>query len=206
MSLKILVATGNLGKFKEFAHFFSGLPVELKSLKDFPAFQVVDEPYQSFEENAVHKARSALLQTGLVSLADDSGLEVDALGGAPGVFSARYAGPDADDAKNNAKLLKALEKVAPENRTARFKCVLALALTEHDVRLVEGTAEGVVLLEPRGEKGFGYDPLFLDRGLGKTFAELDPEEKLRVSHRGAALRKMKAVLEGLTAQPGRDRP
>jgi XTP/dITP diphosphohydrolase len=203
--LKILIATGNPGKFAEFTHFFSGLKIEMRSLRDFPGFKETDEPYQSFEENARHKALNAFRQTGWTALADDSGLEVDALGGAPGVYSARYAGANADDEKNNSKLLQALEKVAPEKRTARFRCVLALAFSENKVKLVEGRSEGLILSEPRGAKGFGYDPLFLYPSLGKTFAELDPEQKLLVSHRGAALRKMKIILKEFMEEGGPDK-
>ena len=200
--MKILIATGNAGKFKEFAHFFSGLRIEMKSLRDFPGFKETGEPYRSFEENARHKAVSAFRQTGWTALADDSGLEVDALGGAPGVFSARYAGANAGDEENNSQLLKALEKVAPEKRIARFRCVLALAISENNLRVVEGRAEGMILSEPRGGKGFGYDPLFYYPALGKTFAEMDPEEKLSVSHRGDALRKMRVILKELMAESG----
>jgi len=203
--LKLLVATGNAGKFEEFAHFFSGLHIEMKSLRDFPGFKEAGEPYQSFAENARHKAVNAFRQTGWTALADDSGLEVESLRGAPGVFSARYAGENAGDEKNNSKLLKALEKVAPEKRSARFRCVLALAVSENNLRVVEGRAEGVILSEPRGAKGFGYDPLFYYTELGKTFAEMDPEEKLSVSHRGDALRKMREIFKELMAKAGPDR-
>jgi len=175
----------------------------MKSLKDFTGFKDAGEPYQSFEENARYKAVNAFRQTGWTALADDSGLELDALGGAPGVFSARYAGENAGDGENNSRLLRALEKVAPGKRAARFRCVLALAISENNLRVVEGRAEGIILPEPRGEKGFGYDPLFYYPALGKSFAEMDPEEKLSVSHRGDALRKMRVILKELMAGPGK---
>lgn len=203
--MRLLIATGNTGKFKEFNHFLSGLSLEMKSLADFPGFKETDEPFHSFEENARHKAISALRQTGWMSLADDSGLEVDALGGAPGVRSARYAGENASDDENNSKLLRELEKVGLAGRTARFHCVLALAISEDNVRVVDGQAQGLILFEPRGDKGFGYDPLFLDQGTGKSFAEMDPEAKLQVSHRGDALRKMRFLLMELMGQPGLNR-
>ena len=204
--MKILIATGNAGKFKEFSHFFSGLSLELKSIRDFPEFKEAGEPFNSFEANARYKAVNAFRQTGWVSLADDSGLEVDAIGGAPGVCSARYAGENADDEANNSKLLRELEGIAPEKRNAGFRCVLALAVSEDKVRVVEGQAMGLILLAPRGGKGFGYDPLFYYPALGKSFAEMDPEQKLRVSHRGDALRKMRSLLMALMEQAGPGRP
>ena len=176
----------------------------MKSFKDFPGLKEPEEPYQSFEENARHKAVTAYRQTGWTALADDSGLEVDALGGAPGVFSARYSGENASDEENKSKLLKSLEKVASEKRTARFRCVLVLAISENNFKIVEGRTEGIILLEPRGRNGFGYDPLFYYLALGKTFAEMDPEEKLYVSHRGDALSKMRIILKELMTEAGSD--
>ncbi len=195
--LRLLIATRNPGKLKEFKQFLSGLPLQLLSLRDFPGFTETEEPYQTFAENARHKAISALRATGLISLGDDSGLEVDALKGAPGIFSARFAGQGAGDEKNNQKLLELLKDTPAEKRTARFVCVLALALSESEVRLVEGEARGLILFEPRGEKGFGYDPVFYDPRLDQTFAELEAEEKLKVSHRGDALGKLRPMVEEL---------
>jgi len=191
----ILVATRNPGKFQEFKNFFKDLPVELLSLRDFPEVGEIDEPYSSFEENARHKAIICLKKTGLFSLADDSGLEVEALRGAPGVRSARFAGENATDQENNQKLLEVLKGLEPEKRKARFVCVLALAISEKQVEMVRAETEGIILETPRGKKGFGYDPLFYYPPLGKTFAELETEEKLKVSHRGKALEKMRKILE-----------
>ncbi len=201
--MKILVATRNPGKLKEFKHFLKDLPAQLLSLRDFPDLKEIDEPYRTFAENADHKARSAFKQTGLISLGDDSGLEVDALSGGPGIFSARFAGAEADDARNNQKLLGLLQAVPMEKRTARFVCALAMAIKEDEIRLVEGEARGLIRFEPRGGKGFGYDPVFYFPDLGKTFAELDPFKKLEVSHRGDALRKLRPMVMELMRRPGR---
>jgi len=192
--IKLLIATRNRGKFREFKHFLSGPDLELLSLNDFPAFKDPGEPYGTFEKNARHKALNALRQSGLISLADDSGLEVEALDNAPGVRSARFAGANAGDRENNRKLLRLLAGAPAEKRGARFRCVLALALSEKELKMVSADARGVILSSARGKRGFGYDPLFYDPRLKKTFAELAPDEKLRVSHRGKALRKMGPVL------------
>jgi len=195
--LKLLIATENLGKFSEFKNFFSDLALDLLSFKNFPHLPKVSEPYLSFSENARHKAVFVHKQTGLMTLADDSGLEVDALKGEPGVFSARFAGENASDEENNHKLLKLLEGLPFEKRTARFKCVLALAKAEQEIILVEGVAEGIILFEPKGDKGFGYDPVFYQSSLKKSFGEMEPEEKLSVSHRGDALRKIYPFIKEL---------
>ncbi len=193
--IKLLVATRNFGKFKEFAHFFQELDLELLSLTDFPKIEKIPEPYSTFEENAKYKALYCFKKTGLLSLADDSGLEVEALGGAPGVLSARFAGEGASDEENNKKLLKLLEGLPEEKRKARFICVLALALSDEQVKMVRAETQGIITEAPRGNKGFGYDPIFYYPLSGKTFAEMEPEEKLKVSHRGKALQKMKLILE-----------
>jgi XTP/dITP diphosphohydrolase len=195
--LKLLVATRNIGKLKEFQHFLSDMPVELLSLRDFPELKQIEEPFNSFEENAYHKAVQAFCSTGLISLGDDSGLEVEALKGAPGVYSARFAGRNATDTKNNEKLLRLLKDTPLNQRSARFVCVLALAISDKKVKIITGEAKGLILFKPRGNLGFGYDPLFYVPGLKKTFAELSPEKKLEVSHRGDALRKLKPVIEDL---------
>ncbi len=190
----ILVATRNPGKFQEFKNFFKDLPIELLSLRDFPELKKIDEPYQTFEENARHKAIICYQQTGLPTLADDSGLEVEALGGAPGVRSARFAGENATDQENNQKLLGLLKGLKQEKRKARFVCVLALAVSEKEIEMVRAETQGIILESPRGEKGFGYDPIFYYPPSGKTFAEMEPEEKLKVSHRGKALVKMREII------------
>jgi XTP/dITP diphosphohydrolase len=196
MTMEIVLASRNRGKAAELSALLAGLPIRIRTLDEFPSAGEVEEDGATFAENAVKKALAALSATGLPALADDSGLEVDALGGRPGVFSARFAGIGADDRSNREELLRSLEGV-PEPRTARFRCVIALAHPGGRVETVEGSCEGVITREPRGEGGFGYDPLFFFPSLGRTFAELGPGEKHAVSHRGKAMRAMAGVLQGL---------
>lgn len=188
-SITIVVATRNRGKSSEIREFLSDFPVDVRDLNDFGPIPEVKEDGVTFEENAYKKAGFTAKVLGLPALADDSGLEVEALGGAPGVHSARFAGPDSTDEKNNLKLLEALKGV--ENRKARFCCVLSLAVPTGHALTYEVTCEGVILDEPRGTKGFGYDPVFFYPQAGKTFGQMDLEEKSRVSHRGRALKEMK---------------
>jgi len=188
-SIIIVVATRNRGKSEEIKEFLKGFPVEMRDLNDFGPIPEVREDGLTFEENAYRKASFTAKVLGLPAIADDSGLEVEALGGAPGVHSARYAGPEATDEKNNLKLLSAMRGIV--NRKARFCCVLSLAVPTGPALTYEGTCEGVILDAARGENGFGYDPLFFYREAGKTFGEMDLEEKSQVSHRGRALREMK---------------
>ena len=200
MNRTIVVATRNRGKAAEFRAMLAPLGLEVKTLADFPdgAVPEVEEDGETFSENALKKARSAALALGLPALADDSGLCVNALGGEPGVRSARYAGEPADDARNNAKLLAELrargaQAAAPDGTPAlspaRFVCALALYdPADESVLAAEGACEGWIVPEARGSGGFGYDPLFYVPALGKTFGEAAPEEKHRLSHRGAALR------------------
>jgi XTP/dITP diphosphohydrolase len=183
--LILVIATKNRGKSAEIRSFLKDFPVELKDLNDFGPIPEVVEDGENFEENAYKKAGFTAKVLGLPTLADDSGLEVEALGGTPGVYSARYSGPDATDSANNAKLLSELSGI--ENRKARFCCVLSLAVPSGQALTYEAFCEGVILPSPRGENGFGYDPLFLYPETGKTFAEMSLEEKLLVSHRGRAL-------------------
>ncbi len=164
------------------------------ALGEVPGARLPEETGDSYAANALLKARAAAALTGALALADDSGLEVDALGGAPGVHSARYGGPELDDAGRCARLLEALRDVPAERRTARFRCVIALACPDGRHRLVEGMAEGLILAAPRGRGGFGYDPLFYYPPLGRTFAELTEAEKAEVSHRGRAMRAARALL------------
>jgi XTP/dITP diphosphohydrolase len=199
--LTIVIATTNQGKLAELGSLLGDVPVALVSLREVldPA-PVLNEDGDSFEANARSKAEQACRATGMVVLADDSGLEVDALEGRPGVRSARYAGEHATDAKNNDVLLRELGGVPPEQRTARFRCVLALATPWElgAVRSVEGVCEGSIGLEPRGTHGFGYDPLFLVDGCqGRTMAELGASEKNALSHRGRAARAMRTVIAEL---------
>lgn len=176
---EIIVATKNAGKVAEFKMALSGLPYKLQSLADLGNFPEAPENGETFAENAGSKAKFYARLTGKLCLADDSGLEVDYLKGAPGVYSARYAGDHAGDQANNEKLLTHLLGVPLEKRTARFRCVLVLADAEKIWCSTDGTVEGVILTEPRGNQGFGYDPLLFVPGLGRTLAELSPAEKMK---------------------------
>lgn len=189
----LVVATKNPGKLREIREIL-GSEVRLLSLADFPDVGDIVEDGRTFEANAIKKALSVALHTGRVSLADDSGLEVDALEGAPGVYSARFAGENATDEQNNNKLLRLLEGTPDAKRTARFRCVIAVGAPDGTVRTADGTADGRILRRPRGTAGFGYDPLFLASCIERTFAELPPIEKNRLSHRGSALRSILPLL------------
>ncbi|MFI5289712.1 MAG: XTP/dITP diphosphatase [Polyangia bacterium] len=195
---RLLFATRNGGKLRELAELVAPLGIAVVSIAELErsgvAIPEVEEDAPSFAGNAEKKARSALAATGLAALADDSGLEVDALGGAPGVYSARYAGLDHDDGANNAKLLAALVAVFDPDRTARFRCALALAVPGGELVTAEGSCEGRIARAARGAGGFGYDPLFLVGAGDRTMAELAPEEKNRISHRGQAMRALALVL------------
>ena len=191
---QIVAATNNKGKIAEIAAALSHLPVEIIPLSDCGQIPEAEETGGSFEANAVLKATHYCLHTGKPCLADDSGLEVDALAGAPGIYSARYAGEGSSDQANNAKLLKELEAFHGEERSARFRCVLAYVSPDGAFLAAEGTCEGLMLKEPRGKDGFGYDPLFYVPHLGKTMAELSLGEKNAVSHRGQALKNMASKL------------
>lgn len=184
---KLVLATGNQKKLVELQAILQDAGVEILTLDDFPSLPEVEEDGQTMAENAVKKARIVCEFTGLPTLADDSGLEVDALGGRPGVYSARFAGEPADDVRNNAKLLNLMDGVPDEKRAARFRCVIALAVPEGGVRTATGTVEGRIGHGPRGTGGFGYDPLFTPEGYDQTFAELPGTIKNRISHRSRAL-------------------
>lgn len=189
--MKVVLASSNPGKLREFAQLLAGSGMEVVPQGDFGVPQA-QETGLSFVENAILKARNAAAHTGLPALADDSGIEVDALNGAPGIYSARYAGEGAGDAANNAKLLEALKDVDEAGRGARFHSVIVYLRHAEDPSpvIAEGVWEGRILRAPRGEGGFGYDPLFLVPALGKSAAELSKEEKNRLSHRGQALRRL----------------
>ncbi len=189
----VVIATKNRGKSAEIKGVLKDFPVLVKDLNDFGPLAEPVEDGATFEENAYKKASFTARVLGLPALADDSGLEVQALAGAPGIHSARYAGPGATDSDNNAKLLKALSGKA--NRKARFCCVLSLAVPSGAALTYEASCEGVILDSARGDNGFGYDPLFLYPPMGKTFAEMSTEQKLSVSHRGLALRELKNEFE-----------
>jgi XTP/dITP diphosphohydrolase len=208
----LVFATRNPGKLVELRQLLAGaaglgvLGIDEAAARLGRAIPEVDEDADTFDGNAAKKAREVSAATGLPALADDSGLEVDALDGAPGVWSARYAGPGASDAANNAKLLAALRGVPPERRTARFRAVLALADTAGPlgdaVITAGGACEGVVLEAPRGTGGFGYDPLFLVPALGQTFAELGVGTKGEMSHRARAMQAIRAELLTYLARAG----
>ncbi len=193
--MKIVLATSNPGKVRELSRLLEGTGIQVMPQSDFGVADA-DETGLSFVENAILKARNAATHTGLPAMADDSGIEVDALYGAPGIYSARYAGPECDDAANNRKLLEALRDVPEAGRTARFHCVIAYLRHGEDPApiITEGVLEGRVAFAPRGEGGFGYDVIFELPGRGVTTAEIDPEEKNRISHRGQALARMLARL------------
>lgn len=195
---KILLASNNPGKVREIAAMLANHHVEIVPQSAF-AIPDAEETGLTFIENALLKARHACRHSGLPAIADDSGLEVDALGGAPGVYSARYAGEGAGDAANNAKLLQDLTDVPDDRRTARFRCVMVFLRHPEDPSPVigEGVWEGVVLCEPRGSGGFGYDPLFFVAERGCASAELPPDDKNRLSHRGRALRDLVEKLGGM---------
>ena len=185
---KLLLATNNKGKVREYKHMLKDLPFELVSPAEVGINTEVDEIGESLEENARLKATTLARESKLLTLADDSGLEVDALGGEPGRLSARYAGEGASDEDRVNYLLSRLKDVPEGKRSARFRCVIAIAMPDDEVELCSGECEGVITLEPRGEKGFGYDPIFYLPELDKTMAELSLEEKNKVSHRGRAAR------------------
>ncbi len=196
---QLVVATTNEGKVRELRELLSELPLVLRSMVDVLGKKIeVVEDAPTFEGNAEKKALELMRATGLPSLADDSGLEVDVLGGAPGVYSARYAGEHATDEDNRKKLLQAIAAAGPPVK-ARFRCVLAFANPlgpdRFDVKWVDGVCEGQIVRVPKGEHGFGYDPVFVPAGFDQTMAELSSDVKNRISHRGDAFRKMKPILE-----------
>lgn len=209
--VKVVIASRNRGKIGEIRELLGGTGVELVEIADVCPDLELPENGTTFEENAASKALAVAKATGLVAIADDSGLEVDALGGSPGVFSARFAWSGSSsgrgerfrqagglrrriDEANNRKLLDCLRTVPPERRTARFRCVVAVATPEGEVRTVQGICEGRIAPEARGTSGFGYDPLFIPDGCSLTFAELGEDEKNRISHRAKALREARKML------------
>jgi len=191
----LLLATTNEHKLNEFRSIFQELPFTLLSLRDVQIDLDVEETGTTFAENAILKARTYAQLAGMLALADDSGLEIDALGGAPGIYSARFAGRETSYAERFRLILARLQDIAPAERTARFRCAIALAEPSGYTRVVEGVIEGLVAEGPRGESGFGYDPIFLVPEFGKTTAELAPAEKNRISHRGRAAEEARRLLE-----------
>lgn len=194
---KILLASQNQGKLEELRQLLQEYPLEVVSLEEYPDISETIEDGKTFKENAVKKALEKVKETGLVTIADDSGLEVDILGNRPGVYSARFAGEPKSDKRNNEKLMSLLKEVPLAERRARFVSVIAIATPKGQVYTAEGTCEGFILFRERGTGGFGYDPLFYVPDLEKTFAELTLEEKNKVSHRGKALRKAVIILNEL---------
>ena len=192
---KLVVATGNSGKLGEFETALKPAHIEVVGLDALQDRSPIEETGATFEQNAKLKAEGYSLRTDLPVLADDSGLEIDALDGQPGVLSARYGSPDLTDKARCRALLKALTDVREPNRTARFRCVIAIAKAGKTLATFHGTADGTILLKLKGRSGFGYDPIFFHAGAGKTFAELSTEEKYARSHRGAAIRRLLEAMQ-----------
>ncbi len=197
---KLLIATTNAHKARELAALMGDLPFQITTPQEEGIRLDVEETGSTFEENATLKAQAFAKASGLLSLADDSGIEVDALGGAPGIYSSRYAGPGATDEDRVQFLLEQLGNVPVEERQGRFRCVVAVADPEGGVSLFQGTVEGVIAFQPAGSNGFGYDPIFLLPDRRCTTAQLSPEEKNRISHRGQAARAAADTLRRMTAR------
>ncbi|MEK6531403.1 MAG: XTP/dITP diphosphatase [Deltaproteobacteria bacterium] len=193
---RLLIATANKAKAGELVDMIGMPGMEIKTLTDFPSVGMPPETGETFTENALIKARHAAAKTGMPSIADDSGLEVAALSGMPGVFSARYAGVNATDEENFLKLLEALKGVPMDKRQARFVCVIAFCAPAGPKAVFEGELKGMIAFGPKGKNGFGYDPVFFLPGQGKTVAELKPEEKNLISHRRMAIEKMRRWFAG----------
>lgn len=194
MKPRLLIATGNRKKLEEIRALLQGVPFDIVCPADIGLEQDTAETGDTFEENARLKAVRLAKQSGLLTLADDSGLEVEALGGQPGVMSARYAGENASDNQRIDYLLSNLAGVPPEKRSARFRCVVAIANPQGHTELCSGECRGYIALQPKGHNGFGYDPVFFIPELNCTMAELPPEKKHEISHRGQAIRKARALL------------
>lgn len=192
--MDIVLATRNKKKIEEMKRIIANLSISTRTLDDFPGCPEVEEEGITFEENAVKKALTVAQYTGKPSIADDSGLEVYALNGAPGTLSARYAGEDANDRRNIEKLLFEMRSIADEKRGARFVCCIALAFPDGKVKTFTGYVEGRIGSEPRGTYGFGYDPVFYPQGYRRTFAEMTDDEKDALSHRGKALNELQKYL------------
>jgi XTP/dITP diphosphohydrolase len=197
--MKLIIATKNRGKLAEFKEMLAALPFEITSLADDPDFPDIEETGDTFAQNAIIKAEAVVRACGELSLADDSGLEVDALDGRPGVYSARYAGEGMGDAANNEKLLAELSGIPESLRTARFRTVIAIAAPGLVTQLVHGTIEGIIADAPQGTGGFGYDPLFYVPSTQKTFAQMTTAEKNKISHRAQAMQNAFALLKEIAA-------
>ncbi len=195
--MKLVLATQNKHKIQEISQILKHPKLQLPSLADFSLEVDIKEDGNTFKENAYIKASQVAKLTGEVAMADDSGLEVDALGGAPGIYSARYAGEDATDEQNNQYLLKQMQDIPQNKRRARFVCVMAIVTPEGESFYARGTCEGLIAKEPKGTHGFGYDPLFIIPEYNKTLAELGPQIKNQISHRAQALDKSKKIILSL---------
>ncbi|HBO96708.1 MAG TPA: non-canonical purine NTP pyrophosphatase, RdgB/HAM1 family [Candidatus Omnitrophica bacterium] len=192
---ELIIATTNAGKLREIRELLKGLDVKITSLSDYPDAPGVEEDGKNFVQNALKKAATIALYTGKLTLGEDSGLEVKALGNKPGIYSARFAGSGATDKKNNAKLLRSLRGVSFKKRQARYRCFAALVDGKGVIDVVSGSCAGLIALKGKGSNGFGYDPLFFIPRYNKTFGELDPSVKAEISHRARAFRKVRRVLE-----------
>ena len=191
---RLLLATGNRHKQDELKSLLKGIPFEVVTPSELGIDEEIEESGSTLEENAAIKATAYAARSGILSLADDSGLEVDALDGAPGVFSSRYAGENASDSERVSFLLSKLEGIPRENRQARFKCVIAIATPQGKVEICNGECKGVIAANPSGKEGFGYDPVFFLPELGKTMAELPPAQKNEISHRARATAEARRLL------------
>ncbi len=190
-----IIATHNPGKVKEFKEILEPRGYDVKSLAEIGFTEEIEETGHTFEENAILKAEAVAKAVNKMVIADDSGLSIDNLGGRPGVYSARYAGEQKDDQANIEKVLSELKGIEKEQRTARFRCALAVSIPGEETKTVEGHVEGYIAEEPRGEYGFGYDPIFSVKDKDKTMAELTSDEKNKISHRADALKKLSKLLE-----------
>ncbi|MBE1865697.1 XTP/dITP diphosphatase [Bacillus subtilis] len=190
-----IIATHNPGKVKEFKEILEPRGYDVKSLAEIGFTEEIEETGHAFEENAILKAEAVAKAVNKMVIADDSGLSIDNLGGRPGVYSARYAGEQKDDQANIEKVLSELKGIEKEQRTARFRCALAVSIPGEETKTVEGHVEGYIAEEPRGEYGFGYDPIFIVKDKDKTMAELTSDEKNKISHRADALKKLSKLLE-----------
>ncbi len=193
--MELLLATENKGKIREIKQMLNDPRLKLLLLKDFPGLPKLHEEGTTFRENAIYKAKEFSKLTGKLSLADDSGLEVEALGGNPGVYSARFAGEDATDEENNSRLLKLLGDLPLHKRKAHFRCVMAVVSPEGWIKVAEGKCSGLIGFKPQGRFGFGYDPLFIIPEYNRTFGQLAPQIKNKLSHRSQALKKVRKLLE-----------
>jgi XTP/dITP diphosphohydrolase len=193
----LVLATGNAGKVRELRPLLAGVPFEVRTLADYPPFAMPEETGTTYEANALIKARAVAAHTCALALGDDSGIEVAALGGAPGVHSARFGGPSLDDRGRVRHLLRQIEHVPEAGRGARFVCVIALVGPVENETLVEGACDGVLTREPRGREGFGYDPIFFYPPFGLTFGEVPDDRKATVSHRGRAAAAARAALSAM---------